>query len=79
LRTAISAAVEGSPASVLERTGPWSMFRMFEAGSPTFKAENATASYIVGGHELKYRISSGSSRNPLNLSTLREFHCPGGI
>jgi type VI secretion system protein ImpL len=55
------------------------MFRMLEAGSLAVKAENATASFIVGGHELRYRISSGSLRNPLNLSTLREFHCPGGI
>jgi type VI secretion system protein ImpL len=81
LRTAISATLESAPASVLERTGPWSMFRMIEAGSPSYKPETATTTvtYIVGGHDLKYRISSGSSRNPLNLSALREFHCPGGI
>jgi type VI secretion system protein ImpL len=81
LRTAISATVESAPASVLERTGPWSMFRMIEAGSPNFKPETATttAKFIVGGIDLVYRFGSGSSRNPLNLSTLREFHCPGGI
>jgi type VI secretion system protein ImpL len=64
---------------VLERTGPWSMFRMLEAGSLSVRAENAVATFIVGGHELRYQISSGSIRNPLNLATLREFHCPGGI
>jgi type VI secretion system protein ImpL len=81
LRTAISATIESNPASVLERTGPWSMFRMIEAGSPSYKPETATTtfSFIVGGHSLKYQISSGSSRNPLNLAKLREFHCPGGI
>jgi type VI secretion system protein ImpL len=80
LRTAISVAVDDSAQpSVLERTGPWSMFRMLEAGSLAVKSENATASFVVGGQELRYRISSGSLRNPLNLSALREFHCPGGI
>jgi type VI secretion system protein ImpL len=80
LRTAISVANDaGSPPSVLERTGPWSMFRMLEAGSLSVRAENAVATFIVGGHELRYQISSGSIRNPLNLATLREFHCPGGI
>jgi type VI secretion system protein ImpL len=80
LRTAISVANdENSPPSVLERTGPWSVFRMLEAGSLSVRAENATASFIIGGRELRYQISSGSLRNPLNLTVLREFHCPGGI
>jgi type VI secretion system protein ImpL len=80
LRTAISVANDpSSPPSVLERTGPWSMFRMLEAGSLSVHAETAVASFIVGGHELRYQISSGSIRNPLNLAMLREFHCPGGI
>jgi type VI secretion system protein ImpL len=52
---------------------------MLEAGSLSVRAENAVATFIVGGHELRYQISSGSIRNPLNLATLREFHCPGGI
>ena len=79
-RTAVSVAYDSSSApSVLERTGAWSMFRVLEAGSLSVKAENATASFAVGGLELRYRISSGSVRNPLNLSVLREFHCPGGI
>jgi type VI secretion system protein ImpL len=79
LRTAISAAIDSAPASVLERTGPWSMFRVIEAGSLVVKAETARAKFIVAGLELVYQFSSGSSRNPLSLSTLREFHCPGGI
>ena len=55
------------------------MFRLLEAGSLAVKADSATASFIVAGHELRYRISSASLRNPLNLSAVREFHCPGGI
>ncbi len=58
---------------------PWSLFRMLEAGSLSAKGETASASFIVAGQELNYQISTGSIRNPLNLSTLREFRCPSGI
>lgn len=78
-RTAISVSNETGPPSVLERVGPWSLFRMLEAGSLTAKAETASATFIVAGRELNYRISTGSVRNPLNLVTLREFRCPSGI
>jgi type VI secretion system protein ImpL len=78
-RTAISVSNETGPPSVLERTGPWSLFRMLEAGSLTAKAETASATFIVAGRELNYQISTGSVRNPLNLATLREFRCPSGI
>jgi type VI secretion system protein ImpL len=78
-RTAISVTNETGTPSVLERTGPWSLFRMLEAGSLSAKGETATANFIVAGQELNYQISTGSVRNPLNLATLREFHCPNGI
>ena len=78
-RTAISVSNETGPPSVLERTGPWSLFRMLEAGSLSAKGETANANFIVAGHELNYQISTGSVRNPLNLATLREFRCPSGI
>jgi type VI secretion system protein ImpL len=78
-RTAISVSSETGPPSVLERTGPWSLFRMLEAGSLSTKGETASATCIVAGNELNYQISTGSVRNPLNLATLREFRCPSGI
>ena len=80
LRAAISASAgsSGSP-SVLERIGPWSMFRLLESGSVAVKAETATASFVVGGYEVHYELTSGSSRNPLNLAILRDFKCPSGI
>ena len=79
-RTAISvtADVGGAP-SVLERSGPWSLFKFLEAGNMQVRAETASATFIVGGRELRYQITSGSLRNPLNLSALREFRCPSGI
>jgi type VI secretion system protein ImpL len=79
-RTAITVQTDtNAPPSVLERTGPWSMFRMLEAGSLHVRGETASATFIVGGRELQYQITSASSRNPLNLATLREFRCPTGI
>ena len=79
-RTAITVASDQfAQPSVLERSGPWSLFRMLEAGSLKFTGEMAAASYIVGGRELQYQISTGSMRNPLNLVPVREFRCPSGI
>jgi type VI secretion system protein ImpL len=77
-RTAITVEAGGQP-SVLERSGPWSLFRMLEAGSLSVRAETAQTTFIVGGRELRYQITTGSVRNPLNLAALREFRCPSGI
>jgi len=80
-RTAITANVDpNQPPSVLERTGPWSLFRMLEAGGLRLSGETAGVTYILGGRELHYQISSASGmRNPLNLAQVREFRCPSGI
>jgi len=78
-RTAISVNSETGQPSVLERTGPWSLFRMLEAGSLAAKGETASATFIVAGNELNYQISTASVRNPFNLAVLREFRCPSGI
>jgi type VI secretion system protein ImpL len=80
LRTAISVKNDASDQfSILERTGPWSLFRLLEAGSLSVRAEMATVTFIVAGRELTYQIESGSIKNPLNLSVLRDFRCPSGI
>jgi type VI secretion system protein ImpL len=79
-RTAIVVQTDtNAPPSVLERSGQWSMFRMLEAGSLQLRGETASATFIVGGRELQYQITSASSRNPLNLAALRDFRCPTGI
>jgi type VI secretion system protein ImpL len=79
-RTAITVHTDANvPPSVLERSGAWSMFRMLEAGSLQLRGETATTTFIVGGRELQYQITSASARNPLNLAALREFRCPTGI
>lgn len=80
MRTAISVTNDAtSQPSILERTGPWSLFRLLEAGSMSARAETATATFIVAGRELRYQITTGSIKNPLNLGALREFRCPSGL
>jgi type VI secretion system protein ImpL len=80
LRAAISSTGSaGGQPSVLERTGPWSLFRLLEAGGISVRGETATASFAVGGSMLRYDFTSAASRNPLNLATLRAFKCPSGI
>jgi len=64
---------------VLERTGPWSLFRLLEAGGIAVRGEVATANFAVGGAMLRYEFTSAASRNPLNLAMLRAFRCPSGI
>ena len=80
LRAAISAPTSpGGQPSVLEKTGPWSLFRLLEAGGVSVHGETATASFAVGGTVLRYNFTSAASRNPLNLMALRTFRCPSGI
>jgi len=80
-RTAITVTTNsffgsGSQPSVLERVGPWSLFRMIDAGGPVSRGDRVIASFYVGGRELQYQFTTGSSLNPLNLPALRAFHCP---
>ena len=79
LRAAISATSAGGQPSVLERTGPWSLFRLLEAGGVSVHGEVATANFAVGGYVLRYDFTSAASRNPLNLAALRAFRCPSAI
>ena len=79
--TAISVTNDGlgGQPSVLEKNSPWSLFRVLEAGGLSARGETASASFIVGGQNVSYQISTGSTRNPFNLANLREFKCPSGI
>jgi len=68
----------GTP-SVLERNGVWSLFKLIDASSPSQRGDRLNASFIVGGRELQYQFTAGSTQNPLTLPALREFKCPSGI
>ncbi len=69
----------GAQPSTIERTGPWSLFRLVEAGAPVVRGDKITVSYVVGGRELQYQIGAGSTQNPFTLPALREFRCPADL
>lgn len=80
LQAEVSAAADkNSTPSLLERSGPWAMFRLLEAGGLSVHGENASATFAVGGNFLRYSFQSGATRNPLNLAALRSFRCPSGL
>ena len=67
------------PPSVLEKTTPWGLFRLFDGSAPVQRGDRMAASFIVGGRELQYQFSFGTRQNPYLLPALREFRCPQGI
>lgn len=75
----VTSDAPGAQPSTIERTGPWSLFRLIEAGAPVVRGDKVIVSYIVGGRELQYQISAGSTQNPFTLPALREFHCPSDL
>lgn len=75
-RVALVAAASGGAPTVIERTGPWALFRLLDSGR--FSADATVATFNVGGAPLQYRFNSNGSVNPLNLTKLRSFHCPSG-
>jgi type VI secretion system protein ImpL len=75
----VTSDAPGALPSTIERTGPWSLFRLIEAGAPVVRGDKVVVSYIVGGRELQYQISAGSTQNPFTLPALREFHCPSDL
>ena len=69
----------GAPLAVLEKTGPWSLYRLLDAGSVLLKGDRLVASFGVGGKQVSYQMAASSLSNPLNLAPLRDFRCPGGL
>ncbi|ACK51282.1 type VI secretion protein IcmF [Methylocella silvestris BL2] len=75
----VTSDAPGAQPSTIERRGPWSLFRLIEAGAPVPHGDSIVVSYIVGGRELQYTFSAGSTQNPFTLPALREFHCPSDL
>ena len=75
----LNASRDKSRTLPLERTGPWSLFKLLEAGGLTVRAETASAQFLFQGQELHYQITTSSIKNPLDLATLRRFECPSNI
>jgi type VI secretion system protein ImpL len=72
----VTTDVPGQEPSSIERSGPWALFRLVEAGAPVPRGDKIIVNYIVGGRTLGYTIGAGSALNPFTLPALREFRCP---
>ena len=65
--------------SVLQATGPWALFRLFDQG--TLQEEGSPDRYKltfhVGNREASFDIRAGSVLNPFAPGVLHGFRCPG--
>lgn len=75
----VTSDAQGQLPSTIERSGPWSIFRLVEAGAPVARGDKILVTYIVGGREVHYQIGAASGLNPFTLPALREFHCPSAL
>ena len=67
----------GAPPATFERSGVWALFRALEQA--TVRGDRMVANFFVGGRDVQYQFTTGSSLNPFTLPALREFRCPTGI
>ncbi|MGV7031525.1 type VI secretion system membrane subunit TssM [Methylobacterium symbioticum] len=67
------------PATILEKTGAWSLFRLLDTGSVLKQGDAVIATLNAGSRQISYRFGVNTLQNPLALPALREFRCPTGI
>ncbi len=66
-------------AIVRDQLGPWGFFRLLEARGLQRQGDGVLATVEIEGRQVTYRLNVNSIRNPLMLSTLREFSCPSKL
>ncbi|WP_341236745.1 type VI secretion system membrane subunit TssM [uncultured Limnobacter sp.] len=61
--------------------GPWALFRMFDAAQieNTERPEKFRARFVLEGKQFDFEVLANSAFNPLRLSELRQFRCPGNL
>jgi len=65
--------------SSIERRGPWALFHLVDAYSPSQAGGAVKVSFAVGAHYVEYQFTASTSANPLTLPALRQFTCPAGL
>jgi type VI secretion system protein ImpL len=75
-RASLVVDVPGGSPIVIQRTGNWALFRLFDAGR--MSEDGSMLTFTIKGRPLQYRFNSSGSINPLNLAKLRSFRCPNG-
>ncbi|MDB5923373.1 MAG: tssM [Betaproteobacteria bacterium] len=61
--------------------GPWAILRMFDRAQvqSTNQPEKLLVTYNVDGRKAQFEVLSASVQNPLRLSDLEQFRCPGKL
>ncbi|MEM5312378.1 type VI secretion system membrane subunit TssM [Paraburkholderia sp. JHI869] len=59
--------------------GPWALMRLFDRGAPARAqaSEQMVVGFNVDHHALAMQVTADSVRNPLRLTQLESFSCPG--
>ena len=63
--------------TVVQQDGPWSFFRMLDAGSVLHQGDKVVASFVVGGREVSYQFNVGSLAEPARASGAAGVPLPG--
>jgi type VI secretion system protein ImpL len=66
------------PPATLERTGPWSLFKLLDRTAAR-RGDRIFANFVVGGQELQYQFVVNAIHSPFNMPALRDFRCPTGL
>jgi type VI secretion system protein ImpL len=68
-------------ASNLLFEGPWALLRLLDKAQmqPTNQPEKMLATFNIDGRKAQFEVISGSVQNPLRLSELEQFRCPGRL
>ena len=68
-----------SETGVLQATGPWALFRLFEKGrlqQQPGSTDLYSLTFGAGGHQATFEIRAGSVQNPFAPGLLKGFQCP---
>ena len=69
----------GTPAGGIVTEGPWALHRLFDKASisPGGSSESFNASFDLQGRKVVLNVTANSVYNPLRLSQMSGFSCPG--
>lgn len=80
VRVTLTAAAGGQGA-VIERSGPWALFRLFDAAKITAsgQADRFTVTFASGTQNAAFQVTSSSVINPFTMPALHQFRCPASF
>ncbi|WP_367189855.1 type VI secretion IcmF C-terminal domain-containing protein [Limnobacter sp. CACIAM 66H1] len=73
--------VRASEGNYKTYNGPWALFRLFDAAQiqNTERPEKFRATFNLDGKQFEFEVLANSAFNPLRLTELKQFRCPGNL